>query len=237
MLKLRHYLFLFALLLLIGLCGARFFYIADSDREMYDYLVEISTADKEEYVGDRIARQHRGDVYKEVWFVKGHKRLRYSMHSKHSELVIVNSEEDRLMIENLAGIICFMQEELFYMLSNGKEAVVQADGRLLIRDADVKDPASWVSENTKGLVPMQLVRYLEADNGTYHYNTNSFAASEVKIKRFATEGHELINSIEGLDPLMVGLAQAVEFSLGREGINFKAHHLKATFFTTRGLAL
>ncbi len=237
MLKWHHYLLLLVLAVLMGVCGARFFYISIYDRELYQHLVESSKAEKDEDVVDRTIRQQRGDVYKEIWLVRGKQRLRHSMHSKHSELVIVNTDDGKQMIENLGGVICFMQEELFYVLPNEEEAVLQPDGRLLLRDADSKESTSWVTGDRDGFVPMQVIRYLEADNGTYHYKTNAFVAREVKIRRFITAGHELVESIEGLDPLMVGVARAVEFSLGREDINFKAHHLKATFFTTRGLML
>ena len=82
--------------------------------------------------------------------------------------------------------------------------------------------------------PMQELRYLVADRASYHYNSNLFVANEATLTRFRTEGHAMIDSPDGLEPILTGTARSAEFKLADGGIDFHAHHLKAKVYTPRG---
>lgn len=85
--------------------------------------------------------------------------------------------------------------------------------------------------------PMQELRYLVAEEASYHYNSNLFVANETTLTRFRAEGHAMIDSpqaLEGLEPLLTGTARSAEFKLADGGIDFRAHHLKAKVYTPRG---
>ncbi len=77
--------------------------------------------------------------------------------------------------------------------------------------------------------PMQLVRYMQAENATYHYNTQLFTAEATLFWRYRLEGHEPVSSVEGHEPIMSATAQTVEFTLKGKEIDFQAHRLRATF--------
>ncbi len=81
--------------------------------------------------------------------------------------------------------------------------------------------------------PMQDFRYLVAENASYHYNSNLFIANEATLTHFRTKGHALIDSADGLEPVLTGTARSAEFKLADGGIDFHAHHLKAKVYTPR----
>lgn len=81
--------------------------------------------------------------------------------------------------------------------------------------------------------PMQELRYLVAEAASYDYHTNRFVAKEATLTRFRASGHEMVDSTDGLEPLITGTARAAEFTLADGGIDFKAHHLKAKIYTPK----
>jgi hypothetical protein len=83
--------------------------------------------------------------------------------------------------------------------------------------------------------PMQELRYLVAEEASYDYHTNRFVAGEATLTRFRTTGHDMIDSTQGLEPIITGTARSAEFTLADGGIDFKAHHLKAKIYTQRGI--
>lgn len=206
------------------------------DYDAYQKLIESSEEDHFLKNGKTlVAKQQRNSVHKEIRFSDELERLHFNLHSKQSELVLSDDGKHTEMLENMEGVRCFIQEELYYLLPDGRELVPQGNGQLLLRHEDPKDASSWFSPQTKGLVPMQKIRYLEAEKAAYYYKTNSFLAREVEIKLFLTKGHELIEIFEEMELIMRGLAQSVEFSLGGKNVNFRAHHLTATFYSPKGL--
>ena len=58
---------------------------------------------------------------------------------------------------------------------------------------------------------------------------------KVIIRRFIAEGHDLVEDVPiDKNIMMKGMAKSVEFTFGDEDINFKAHHLKAIFYSLGG---
>lgn len=171
---------------------------SEEDVKEYEKLMQNSDpnkANKESPV--YTAKQQRQGSNKEILYSKGDSRLKLRICSRHAELVLDHREEKTEIIENMHGVVCSMQEELYYALPNSKE-------------------------------PMQVIRYLEADEAIYRYKTDTFTAERVRISRYVVPGHELVENFEGVKPLMSGIAKKIEFSLSGEDLNFTAHGLKAT---------
>jgi hypothetical protein len=225
---------LFLLFSLVFFGTVRLFYITYADREEYAELLK-SSEPEEETEAERVAKQQRGAVHKEIWFVEHGNRLYSSLRSAHSELIIADNGVEREMVENLSGVSSYMQEELFYKLPDGREAVPQENGMLLLRRADPGLSASWIDQRTPGLKPMQVIRFLQAEHGTYHYTSNRFVAQEVNVLSFLADGHELVENVADHKLIMKGIAKTVILRFSGKNINFEAQHLKATFFTTRGM--
>lgn len=77
-------------------------------------------------------------------------------------------------------------------------------------------------------VPMQKVRYLQAERASYNYNTQLFVAEKANLWKYQLEGHEPPTQMPQTQALMRATAQSVEFTLKGEKLNFVAHQMKAT---------
>ncbi len=109
--------------------------------------------------------------------------------------------------------------ELFFFHQNGQiEVVEQLSGVHCI----MQEKLYFEKEQ-----PMQLIRYMKAENATYNYNTQLFVAEDAHIWRFRIEGHEPVQSIVGLSPLMEGEAETVEFTIKGKQLDFSAHRFRA----------
>ncbi len=179
------------------------------------------------------AKQERIGILKEVVFSDGPHRLKLRLKASDALLVLDHRAEDQTeIVENMNHVVCYMQEELFYVLPDGREVIEQRNGKFLLRNANPQDPASYIAKGDPGLKPMQIMRYMEADTASYFYRTDRFVADNVQITRYLIPGHLLATSFDKAKVLMKGVASTVEFSLDGQ-VNFKASKLKANFFTNR----
>lgn len=211
------------------LIGVSYFLFSFDERHVLEYRTLMENTDnakKENQAPYTSTQQHRGAL-KEVLFTKK-QRLQMRLLSDDTELVLDHHEGHTEVIERMKNVTCCMQEELFYQLSDGREAILQENGKITLRDS----PTQLVPENEQ-LKPMQLLRYMKADRAIYYYETDRLIAEEVKIQRFIAPGHQLISVVADLKPLMTGIATTVEFSLGSNDFNFVAHELKATLETSK----
>lgn len=209
------------------------FHSNEEDFKEYRRLVVMSNptasdrAEKAQYT----ASQERTGVQKDILYLKGNDRLQMRLISSNALLVLDHHLESTELIENMQDVKCYMQEELYYVLPDGREASWQPKGKLLVKNADPAKEDSWIAVNTKGLKPMQVIRYLEADTACYHYDSDLFKADNVSVSRYVVPGHDLVESIKGMKLVMAGKARAVEFSLAGKDLNFNAHQMKAKFYT------
>lgn len=181
------------------------------------------------------AKQHRKNVQKEILFNQNEERLQIRLNSKEAILILDREEDSTEVIEKLKDVACLMQEELFYLLPDGREALKQPNGKLLARQGSPVNASNWAELNTPGVKKMQQLRYMEADEATYYYKTDRFTASNVKISRFTAPEHRMPLLVKGLKPTMNGVAKSVEFTLSGGELNFKASNLRASFYTEKSL--
>jgi hypothetical protein len=207
-----------------------FMRIKPEDVQEYRQLIENSDLGQAKNKSSPYtAKQQRDDIQKDISFMQGGERLQLRLIAVESQLVLDQHDGETALLEQMRDVHCYMQEELYFVLPDGREALRQSDGQLLIRHADPKNPSSWLPQKVPNLKPMQVIRYLQADEATYYYKTDEFVAQQVALSRFAVPGHQLVELHEG-KPLMNGVAEKVEFSLAGKDLNFKAYQLKATFF-------
>lgn len=212
-------------------CVYALFSVNSSDEKAYRKLVESANpVNSDAKISPYTARQQRRGVQKDVLFTQGNDRLQMRLTSSDSVLVLDHQDNGTEILEKMQEVKCFMQEELYYLLPDGREALKQPNGKLLIRHSDIKDPSSWIEPNYPGIQPMQHVRYMEADNATYYYKSDRCVADKVKLSRFTAPGHDLLHSVEGFKPSMTGIARKAEFSMAGKDLNFTAYQMKATFY-------
>jgi hypothetical protein len=210
-------------------------YFSYGPAERSEYLDLLAKADPKQShtAAPYTATQQHHQAHKDIWFNKNGQRLQLRLRSADTELVLDHHDDKTEVLEHMRGVKCYLQEELFYLTPDGREAIPQPDGKLLLRHGDANDPQAQIAPSPL-LKPMQNIRYMEADAATYYYQNDHFVAERVKVSRFAVPGHKLIESVKGLHPLMTGIAQAVEFSLAGNDLNFTAYQLKATFHSSGG---
>lgn len=219
---------LISVLFLIGALAAVYgmlFSFSPADKgEYWKLMANADPAHSEAPSSPYTAKQQHRQAHKDIWYNQKGQRLHMSLHSADTELVLDHHDNTTEVVEHMYGVKCYMQEELYYELPDGREVVYRADGQLRLRRGDSD---AVILANDKELKPRQIIRYMEAATAAYYYNGDRFVADQVHISQFSAPGHVLIESIAGLKPLMSGLAKSAEFSLVGNDLNFTAHHLKA----------
>lgn len=193
--------------------------ISDVDLLNYQKLIESSEPSTKKTDCFGLSRQTREGVKKQIW----HENKHIVIESEESELFFFHQNNQMEVVEELGVVRCAIQEELYYLLPDGREVVQKENGELCLRGEEGSIPSGTA------LKPMQLIRYLEAKEACYNYNTQLFSGREVKLWKYRLEGHKMFTSFEGLAPMMSGMAQSVEFSLKSKQLDFSAYQMRATF--------
>lgn len=194
--------------------------IREEDVLAYHQLLENSEAGTKKSDLLAFSRQTREGVTKQIWHETKHIRIE----SGESELFFFHQDNQIEIVEELATVRSAIQEEVYYVLPNGKEAVKHEDGHFYLRGGE-----TLIDPTQSGLKPMQLVRYLEAEKACYNYNTQLFSARVVKLWKYRLEGHQMAIEFDEQSPIMSGTAHRVEFSLQGKDLDFHAYRMRATF--------
>lgn len=206
----------------------------DADKGIYDRLVKGE--DVEDKIAEtQISKQRRTGLQKNIFFNDHHQRLEFRLKSASSELALEKTDSHIEVVEHLQDVVCWLQESVYFVLPDGRHAFSQADGRLLIKGKDPKDPSSWVLETDPGLIKEQMILILKAESATYHYKGEMFVAKNVKVSRYILPNHSLDEMPLLSQQITDGIASRVEFSLAGQGLDFKADNFKATFSITSGV--
>lgn len=233
LLSLPFAVFILVMLLALGIAFWRLGSVTEKDTNEYLQLMTDAESSHTAVQGaPYTAKQERQGIQKDMYFQKGTDRLHIQLISAQAQLVLDHQDMHTYVVEEMRQVKCWMQEELFYVLPDGKEAFLQPNGQLLLRASDEKNLQSWISLDTPGVQPRSIIRYIEADEALYHYKDDRFEAHQVKITRYSIPGHQLKAMNDQATLLMKGTAGEVEFSLKSKDkdLNFKAYHLKANFY-------
>lgn len=176
------------------------------------------------------ARQKRFGVQKDFSYVQGGIPLHVLLLSKEAELILDRQDDSTQVIEEMHGIKVYMQEELFYTLPDGQEVVSTAQGGLRLRNMPQQSEEALPPLAEATMQPMQIVRYLEAESGSFSYKSDRCTAKNVLVERYVMPGHSLVQSFQGGRQISKGIAEAVEFTMSGEDPQFTAKQLKATVF-------
>lgn len=216
----------------IGITIAFYFFIVSwgkADQEKYWSLMKNANprhANPE--TSPYTAMQQRLHAQKDVWFNKKDKRLQLRVKCLDSQLVFDHHDNATEIIEKMKEVKSFIQEELYYVLPDKREVVRRPNGVFQLRQEDQNNEVLVLKEaELKSLKPMQIVRYMEAKEAEYNYQTDSFVARRVKIFRYLASGHEMKESLANSLQMTSGEADAIEVSLKDNDFKFKAHQMKA----------
>lgn len=228
MFKTQIFLFSVVLLFAAAVTLFPFFHLDENDQHLFTKLL-ASSKPNSHGPSTSYAEQVRHKVCKQLWFQEKGEALLCSLFSEKSALFFFYEDNKIEAIEEMTDTKCVIQEELFYLLSDGQEAVKAAEGRLRLRHADPLLTDSWVDSDMPGLTPMQYVLYLEAEKAHYHYSSQLLVAEGVRFKKYRLEGHASPEAEPEIAPQISGSASSMECTLRKEQLDFHAKNLKATF--------
>lgn len=194
--------------------------VNDEDVHFYHQLVENSKPDSKQSGLLAFSRQTREGVTKQIW----HENKYIRIESDESELFFFHQDNQIEIVEEFAAVRSAIQEEVYFILPDGREAVKHANGNFYLRGKE-----TLIDPTLPGLKPMQVVRYLEAEKACYNYNTQLFSARVVKLWKYRLEGNEMAVEFDEKSPIMSGTAHSVEFSLQGKELDFHAYRMRATF--------
>nr|MCH9631333.1 hypothetical protein [Chlamydiia bacterium] len=75
--------------------------------------------------------------------------------------------------------------------------------------------------------PMQELRAIIADHGTYDFSKHEFLAETVFLDFYTSKGHDLPHFSEMTSPFLKGLAKQVSFTFSADGPSFHAEKFQA----------
>jgi hypothetical protein len=196
---------------------------SDVNHEAYQNVIKVASQGEKDNHGT--TTQQRQLVAKDIWFTRDNHPLQLHLRSATSELVFEHHGTRSNIVEKMTDVICYVQEELFYLLNDEIEVIRNESGKLVWRDSSDK----LVEEYDPQLKAVQRVRYIVADNAVYHFHTGLLIAHQVDLAQFILPGHKLVLTVEGRSPVMKGRAESIEISLLSKGLAFNAKKMTATF--------
>lgn len=214
----------FLCLVTIALCF-RFLSSQPTDKKKYQNIVEHSLP---KTASDTVnfSKHTRNSVTKDIWLEKENS-LQICIKSNISELFFYPEGKNFVVKEEMQGVCCIAQEELFYVLEDGREVVKTEEGVLRLRQSN--HALSLDALDVSTLQPMQLIRYIQAKQASYDYQSGLLTAHQATLYQYKVPGHTLPDSIQGAQTLMLGEAEIVAMTLNKQRLDFKAHSFKATF--------
>lgn len=205
---------------------------SQTDKMAYDKLVRGEEVDSSS-TETRVSKQQRSEIQKNVLFNHNHQDLELRLTSQNSLLALEKTERNIEIVEHLQDVNCLLQESVYFVLPDGRQAFAQGDGRLLIKEADPKENDSWLFEEDARLIKEQILLVLKAENATYYYKGGKFVANQVSIQRYVVPGNHLEEIPTDAKRITNGVATQVKVSLGK-GLDFSADNFKAKFSTQQG---
>ncbi len=176
--------------------------------------------------------QNRRGIQKDYFYSQGPDRLHVQLKSDNATLMMHQGAEGSALIEMMRDVECQMQDELFYILKDGREAVKLADGQLILKKSKPERPILLTPNETLGAEPMQYIRRLNAKEASFHYQTGQFAGKDVQMMHYVASGHEIPSAALVPSMALKGTADALEISLTKGKPNFKALGFKAQISTS-----
>lgn len=231
------YFFLFLLLSLLILEGILIWKTDQDDKEAYFNLITSSDPQKnsQSELPKGAARQMRVESQKQLWNLSKTPPQKVKVESNASELFF-NYDGQAIQVEEfMKGVICFFQQELFFVAPDHQEYLLQKNQRFLKRNGRDERVEDWWAGPVEALEPKQRVRFLKMDEAIFNYQKSALTADKVKVIDYIANGHSLYGDLEKVETLMEGFADETTVVLSGETPTFEATRLKATFFSQRGL--
>lgn len=188
--------------------------IQPTDYETYRKIVPESNVEESQSL---FSKHQRSNVHKQICLKKD-SPLQISIQSTHSELLLTHKHHQITAVEELEGVTCIMQDEVFYHLSDGT--------KIPFEKASSYPPAD--------LIPMQAVRYMEAEKAVFDYKTQHFFAEGVKLWEYLLPGHQLVTHVTPETPaVMTGTAKSAVIKINGKKFDFQASQMRVSIYNNK----
>lgn len=201
---------------------------SDSDRLAYDQLMQGDSSGNKT-IEAQVSKQQRIGLQKNIFFNHDNQRLELRLNSARSELALEKSDRHIDIVEHLQEVTCSLQERVYFVLKDGRQAFSRGEGMLWIEGTHPDDFASLIPENTTGLLKEQVVLVLKAKDAVYHYKGQLLVANKVEVMRYIISSHHLKELPLDAKLISNGIASKVEVSLAGKKWDFKADNVEAKF--------
>lgn len=197
-------------------------------RESYRALIARMERERESDLKNApfIASQERKEVVKNIYTEKD--RLHSRIEAASSRLTYDKNGEGSALVEELEGVTCIVQMELFYLTEDGEEIVAGEEGGLYCRTSGEAASASHT------LTPVQRVRRIAAHSASYSYTKESLLVDHPAIAEYRALGHALPESFDEALLLVEGVAESATLSFSRSRVVFSAKRLKGSLHSKGG---
>lgn len=226
--KLKFRVFIVLPLITLILWGVWMLVPSEKDAREYHELVSKSQANRKSKKSPYTATQYREGVVKDIYYRSDSEVLQARIASDRSRLVFDQQPEGMSILEYMENLTCVIQKELFYLSADGQEVIADSQGGFKDRKGRPIDQELAI------LKPMQLVRYIIADEAVYRYNKEQLDADRPTIIEYRLEGHQLPQNFDESNVMMQGVAENVEVSFENDELAFHAKRLKARIFPKGG---
>lgn len=189
------------------------------DEKTYDSLMGVPLSSDNKNTEPYTAFQEHQRASKEIRFTKQGELLHAKIYSDSSHLQLHYYNHHTSLVEEMERVTCAFQEELFYLLPDGRQVKKMSDHSWILREDTSAINASECVEAT----PVQLVRYIEADRATYFYQEQQLKGEGVHVYQYLIPGHQLELPLPQIAPLMSGLAKSLELSLDEDDFSLTAY--------------
>lgn len=202
------------------------FSVKERDKQSYHELMKSSEPVKYDTANlNKKGWQKRHNVTKEMWFQKDGNPLYFYLHSEDSEVIVEQKRNSLLLQENMRVVEGYFQEQRYFALGDGT-LLEERNGQLFLpKTEDSVDPSM--------VIPMQKIRYFTAKKATQFYETNQLIASDVYIKTFIAQGHELSFPLEESLVIMEGTLDTLTIYLNHSEPKLRSKNLHATFYSKK----
>lgn len=188
-------------------------HVRHKDVEIYHLLVQSSRPHEQEALQPKEFRQTRKGSIKEGWITQEKQRLRFTLMSDQSQLVISRDQLGSQLKEQMEGVRCLAQEGLYQQFPSGE-----------IFPCPTCAPLPDFSTSQ----PTQKIRYVCAEQATYFFGRSQVVANKAHLSQHYMPGHTLVMpSSRGL-PLMEGFAEELSFRFKKQQPQLQLTHFEAT---------
>jgi len=211
---------------------ANLVHIREKDYERYESLISSSGVSQDQIKKNFVSHQLRERITKDFWYHDNEGEiLRLSVQYDKSEITLSFDRGKPKILENMVNVTLVMQEDLYYLMPDGKRVIKDRNGEFYI--VENNERKSLADEATSPQA-YQKVRYMKGAEALYDYQRKIFYIEDASFRIFDLPGHEFVEDFNSEEPSVYGKARKIELNIGSDKVDFKAEYIKLEILDSGG---